>query len=166
MYNELYVVWPNACVDPGESVTMEFMTDCSFCDAPEVSSVNWTSSGPFPTPTPTPTPPPDSDGDGVPDADDNCPNDPNPGQTDGDGDGRGDACDVCPSEPGSVTNSGCPFPPSIGGAVQIAADRSDPATGASHSSTRDYAILVAAVIAAGAVALAAGGWYATRRWLR
>ncbi len=35
----------------------------------------------------------DTDGDGVPDASDNCPNDPNPGQEDTDGDGLGDACD-------------------------------------------------------------------------
>jgi bacillolysin len=35
---------------------------------------------PTPTASPTPTPPPDSDGDGVPDASDNCPNWPNPGQ--------------------------------------------------------------------------------------
>ena len=37
--------------------------------------------------------PADSDGDGVPDASDNCPNAPNPGQGDLDGDGIGDACD-------------------------------------------------------------------------
>ena len=35
----------------------------------------------------------DTDGDGVADALDNCPQDPNPGQTDTDGDGVGDACD-------------------------------------------------------------------------
>ena len=36
---------------------------------------------------------PDSDGDGIPDAADNCPIEPNPGQGDIDGDGDGDACD-------------------------------------------------------------------------
>ena len=38
-------------------------------------------------------PPADTDGDGVANAVDNCPQDPNPGQTDTDGDGLGDACD-------------------------------------------------------------------------
>ncbi len=37
----------------------------------------------------------DADGDGIGDADDNCPNTPNPDQTDSDGDGVGDACDNC-----------------------------------------------------------------------
>jgi hypothetical protein len=38
----------------------------------------------------------DRDNDGIPDADDNCPDTPNPDQADSDGDGRGDACDACP----------------------------------------------------------------------
>jgi hypothetical protein len=39
---------------------------------------------------------PDGDGDGLPDASDNCPVTPNPGQEDGDGDGKGNACEwVC-----------------------------------------------------------------------
>jgi len=41
----------------------------------------------------------DSDGDGVPDGDDNCPDDANPGQEDEDGDGLGDVCDACPVDP-------------------------------------------------------------------
>ncbi len=44
---------------------------------------------------------PDQDGDGVPDANDNCPDVPNPDQSNQDGDGLGDACDNCPN----VTNA-------------------------------------------------------------
>jgi hypothetical protein len=39
-------------------------------------------------------PQPDRDCDGVPDAGDNCPDDPNPNQEDSDGDGTGDACEL------------------------------------------------------------------------
>ena len=41
----------------------------------------------------------DTDTDLVPDINDNCPLEPNPGQGDGDGDGVGDLCDNCPSDP-------------------------------------------------------------------
>ena len=43
-----------------------------------------------------PAPPPDRDHDGVPDANDNCPDVPNPDQADADKDGVGDVCDNCP----------------------------------------------------------------------
>ena len=41
----------------------------------------------------------DVDGDGIPDAMDNCVNNPNPDQVDEDADGLGDACDQCPLDP-------------------------------------------------------------------
>jgi hypothetical protein len=44
-----------------------------------------------------PPPPADRDRDGVPDASDNCPDNPNPGQGDADKDGVGDACELLPS---------------------------------------------------------------------
>ena len=46
----------------------------------------------------------DSDGDGVPDSEDNCPDNANPGQEDSDADGLGDACD-CPCV-GDVNDDG------------------------------------------------------------
>ena len=46
------------------------------------------------------TPPPnDRDSDGIPDNEDNCPDDYNPGQEDTDGDGIGDACEGQPGPP-------------------------------------------------------------------
>jgi len=47
---------------------------------------------------PAPDSAPDVDGDGTPDAQDNCPQVANAGQSDGDGDGVGDACDNCPAD--------------------------------------------------------------------
>ena len=37
------VVWPDLCVEPGESVTIEFFADCPSCDPPTISSFEWTS---------------------------------------------------------------------------------------------------------------------------
>jgi len=53
---------------------------------------------------------PDDDNDGLPDPEDNCPLDANPGQEDSDGDGPGDACDPCPNDPANGCVS-CICPP-------------------------------------------------------
>jgi len=65
----------NVTPPPGTALT-EGMTPDEFA-----TIVNWNYAGL------------DDDNDGVPNADDNCPNDPNPGQADSDGDGSGNACD-------------------------------------------------------------------------
>jgi hypothetical protein len=54
---------------------------------------------PPPPPPPPPTPPADRDQDGVPDANDNCPDTPNPDQRDIDRDGIGTACETEPEVP-------------------------------------------------------------------
>ena len=57
----------------------------------------------------------DSDDDGIPDADDNCPNDPNPGQENHDGDDFGDVCDD--DIDGDLVNNdidNCPTDPNAG----------------------------------------------------
>ena len=66
------------------------------------------------------TPPSDRDNDGIPDALDNCPDEPNFDQTDSDGDGVGDACDLCPNTIPSVPvdATGCPSP-----AIRVDFDR-------------------------------------------
>lgn len=54
----------------------------------------------------TPATPVDTDNDGVNDADDNCPNAPNPDQEDADGDGTGDICDIDEPVDDTTGNSG------------------------------------------------------------
>jgi len=49
----------------------------------------------------------DADGDSVPDAEDNCPNTPNPGQEDDDGDNVGNVCDNCPDDPFKIETGFC-----------------------------------------------------------
>jgi hypothetical protein len=63
---------------------------------PLVAALAIPAGSPAPALTPTPVSTPagnDADGDGVLDADDDCPNVPNPDQADLDGDDRGDVCD-------------------------------------------------------------------------
>jgi hypothetical protein len=122
---------------------------------------------------------PDTDGDGTQDPYDNCPNNANPGQEDSDGDGLGDVCDNCPSTfnadqanadgdalgdvcdtcpdaSGSPTNGGCPFPPSIGGVVELRTDSRAPAE-ASHGGWMIIAVAALAIFGTGAIA-----WYRRR----
>jgi Bacterial Ig-like domain (group 1)/Thrombospondin type 3 repeat len=72
----------------------------------------------------------DTDGDGVPDADDNCPSDPNPDQADSDGDGVGDACEeelcsncpACASFPLSIKKGTLNLdPPAHGDTIDLTA---------------------------------------------
>ena len=57
LFSSFDVVWPAACADPGESVTLEIFSDCfaPACGPPVVSSHFWTLDG---TPVPSPTPAP------------------------------------------------------------------------------------------------------------
>jgi Thrombospondin type 3 repeat/Calcineurin-like phosphoesterase len=50
----------------------------------------------------------DGDADGIPDMEDNCPNDYNPGQRDDDGDGVGNKCDDGSTTPTDTDNDGVP----------------------------------------------------------
>ena len=67
----------------------------------------------------------DSDGDGIPDATDDCPNEPGPSSNNGcpvadpdtDGDGVPDSTDACPSDPGPADNNGCPVTDSDGDGI-------------------------------------------------
>ena len=56
----------------------------------------------------------------------------------------------------------------IGGMVGVLAEAESPAEASGSSSVRDYTapIAGAVAVAAAAVSLAVGGWYARRRWLR
>ena len=74
----------------------------------------------------------DGDGDGVPDAVDNCQDDPNPGQADSDGDGVGNACDEAPDD-----GDGDPF----GGGCECSAE---PGGGSPQAGSLALAILAAA----------------------
>lgn len=69
-----------------------------------------------------------------------------------------DAVSVSPPPP--------PGPPAVGGIAGLLDESASPAEASGSSSARDYTAPIAAAVAAGALALAAGGWYARRRLLR
>jgi hypothetical protein len=75
-YPDLDVVWPSDCVDKNAVAGIEVTGTFTGIND---KKIEWHCS--------------DCDADGF-DADDNCPEDPNPAQTDTDGDGTGDACDT------------------------------------------------------------------------
>jgi hypothetical protein len=111
----LKITWDAVCVDPGESVRLDFSCRNSDTDTPvpclsDVGCAEWLLGG-LPVgppcepldcggvpccshvPCPTAHPGTDADFDGVPDANDNCPAVPNPYQLDHDADGIGDFCE-------------------------------------------------------------------------
>ena len=59
-----------------------------------------------------------------------------------------------------------PAPIAVGGIVELVAVADAPADASGFSSARDYAGPLALLAAGVVVALAAGGWYARRRWLQ
>lgn len=65
---------------------------------------------------------------------------------DTDSDGVPDAVDACPDEAGSATNGGCPFPPSIGGTVEILVTGVD-----ANGQSRTYLLILALLVSAAAV---------------
>ncbi len=68
-----------------------------------------------------------------------------------------------------VERGTCPLPaPSVGGITQhrVSSGLDAPADASASSSERDLVVPIAAAAAAAFVALAAGGWYTRRRWLR
>jgi hypothetical protein len=65
----------------------------------------------------------DRDGDGVPDADDNCPDDPNPDQADADGDGIGDVCD---NQPPVAVDDDVTTDEDVAIVIEVLANDSDP----------------------------------------
>jgi YVTN family beta-propeller protein len=136
----------------------------------------------------------DRDGDGVGDATDNCPDRPNPVQGDADEDGIGDVCDSDDDADGvpdlqdnclRVSNAdqldsdgnglgdACQAfsGPPVGGTAELpdvastSTEEASPPTESSGSSAANYAAL-ATGLAAAAVLITVGAWYARRRWLR
>jgi hypothetical protein len=57
-------------------------------------------------------------------------------------------------------------PPAVGGVVELRTGADAPAEASGSSVTRDYVTPIAAAVAAGALAIMSGGWYARRRWRR
>jgi len=112
MNHDRYDVVPTVCAPSGPyPYQMEF---ANYPITPQDALTFYGLNLVVPTPPVTPTgapihtilefaviicPVPDTDGDGIPDPQDNCPNNYNPGQEDSDQDGIGDVCDNCPNMP-------------------------------------------------------------------